>query len=587
MLGWNRCFSSPEGRGDFPCNHYEGFVKKQTASFAIFQGLSFDKSLMPANLLAGFTLAALAIPEVMAYTKISGTPIVTGLYTMLIPMALYAIFGSSRHLVVAADSATAAILAAGIAGMAIPQSPEWVALAGLLALMSAAFLILARLARLGFLANFLSRTVLIGFLSGVGIQVAIGALSGMLGLGSPAHPGIIGELENVVRGIGSISLPTLGISLGVLALVVGSRKISKKIPAAMIAVAISILAAWLFHLQSHGVSVIGDIPTGLPMIGLPHLAVNARIIERLAPTAFAMFVVILTQSAATSAAYAERSGETFDENVDLVGLSMANIGARLSLTFVVNGFQNKSEMVGSAGGTSQLAQLTSCALVLVVLLFLTGPLSLLPTAVLSAVVFIIGVELIDIAGMRKVLRERPYEFWVALITAAAVVFVGVEQSILLAIVLSLVVHTRHGYLVKNVLLVHGPEGWQQRNMDTRVQAAPGLVIYRFLHNLYYANAHVLRGDLLDLVAHADPALSWLCIDMAAVNDVDFTAAGVLRSVHGLLAEKGVRIVFCEMVDAARAEFKRSGLVETFGTGAFYPTSHAVIDAFASRNQKTP
>jgi SulP family sulfate permease len=159
----------------------------------MFQGLRGGTGRASANLIAGFTLAAIAIPEVMGYTRISCTPVITGLYTLLIPMALYALFGSSRHLVVAADSATAAILASGLWGMAAPNSTEWLALAGLLALMSAALLFLARLARLGFLANFLSRTVLIGFLSGVGVQVALGSLYDMLGLKSAEHGGFLGR----------------------------------------------------------------------------------------------------------------------------------------------------------------------------------------------------------------------------------------------------------------------------------------------------------------------------------------------------------------------------------------------------------
>ena len=551
----------------------------------MLQGLRSESPRVTANVLAGITLAALSIPEVMGYTRISGTPVATGLYTMLIPMVLYAFFGSSRHLVVAADSATAAILAAGIAGMAVPQSKEWLAMAGILALMSAAFLFLARLARLGFLANFLSRTVLIGFLSGVGVQVALGALPGMLGLPGGGHAGAFDHLRRMVNEIGQASMPALACSIGVLALIVGLRRVSGKIPGAMIAVTGGIVAVWAFHLQSHGVAVIGAIPTGLPRLGVPQIAVSASLLERLAPTAFAMFVVILAQSAATSRAYAERSNESFSENVDLVGLALANIGAGLSGTFVVNGSPTKTQIVAGAGGTSQLAQITSCIIVLAVLLFLTGPLSFLPTAVLSAVVFLIGVELINFSGMKMIYRERPYEFWVALVTAVAVVSVGIEQSILLALVLSLAVHTRHGYLVKNVVLVYGQKGWQQKQVETGQQAAPGLVIYRFLHNMYYANAHVLREDVLGVVERAQPALSWLCIDMAAVNDVDFTAAETLRALHGFLAAKGVRIVFCELVDATREGFRRSGLLDTFGPDAFFPTSAAVFETYGGASAR--
>ena len=419
-------------------------IKLRNWRFPLFQGiLPIDRSQIPTNIIAGLTLAALAIPEVMGYTKISGTPVITGLYTILIPLSLYALFGSSRHLVVGADSATAAILASSIASMATPRSDEWLALASIIAFMSAGFLILARIARLGFLSDFLSHTVLVGFLSGVGIQVAVGEISGILDL-SVEGQGTIHKLVNTLREIEHTNVNSLIIAVSVIVVIIGSRKISKKIPGALIAVIGAIIVSWALNLESYGVHVLGPIPSGLPHFGLPKIDFDMDLIQKLLPTAFAMFVVIIAQSAATSRAYAARYNEQFDENVDLVGLCLANIGAGLSGSFVVNGSPTKTQMVESAGGHSQLAQLTTSFIVLLVLLFFTGPLAYMPGAVLSAVVFLIGTELVDIRGMKRIYMERPWEFWVAIITAAVVVFVGVEQSILLAIVLSLVAHTRHG-----------------------------------------------------------------------------------------------------------------------------------------------
>jgi MFS superfamily sulfate permease-like transporter len=344
------------------------------------------------------------------------------------------------------------------------------------------------------------------------------------------------------------------------------------------------VVSWGFNLEGSGVPVLGKVPHGLPRLGLPDTLWSWDLVRELAPTAFAMFVVILAQSAATSRAYASRYNESFDENVDLVGLSLANIGAGLSGTFVVNGSPTKTQMVESAGGHSQLSQLTTSFIVLMVLLFLTGPLAYMPTAVLSTVVFLIGVELIDVRGMRRIFAERPWEFWVALLTGAAVVFVGVEQSILLAIVMSLVVHTRHGYLVNNMLLVTDEEnGWRQQMVSTAGQALPGLMIYRFMHNMYYANTQVLASEIIELARRAKPPLSWFCIDAAAVNDVDFTAAEALRSLHGLLAAKGIRLVFCEVVDEVRAEFDRSELTDLFGRDAFFPGPAAVVNAYGARD----
>jgi sulfate permease, SulP family len=551
--------------------------------FPAFQGLlPIDASEVPANIIAGITLAALAIPEVMGYTKIAGTPVITGLYTLLIPTTLYALFGSSRHLVVGADSATAAILASSLAAMAAPGSAEWLALAGLLALMAAGLLFLARLVRLGFLADFLSRTVLIGFLSGIGIQVAVGELAGMLGLLGGGH-GTVHKLMTTLQQLEGTNFTTLTVSAAVLGVIVGLRRVSKKIPGALIAVLGAIVASWALHLESYGVPVLGAIPSGLPRIGLPPVTLDGAVMQKLLPTAFAMLVVILAQSAATSRAYAARHNEKFSENTDLVGLGLANIGAGLSGTFVVNGSPTKTQMVESAGGHSQLAQLTTSVIVFMVLLFLTGPLAYMPEAVLSAVVFLIGLELVDLKGMMRIYAERPWEFWVAVIAAAVVVLVGVEQSILLAIVLSLVVHTRHGYRVNNLLIVPDKtSGWRQQQVSAPAQAMPGLMIYRFTHNMYYANSQVLNEEVVALVREANPPVSWFCIDATAINDVDFTAAETLRSLHGILAGQGIRFVWCEVVAAVRAEFDRSNLTDLFGRGAFFQTPAAVLSAYGQR-----
>jgi len=539
--------------------------------------LPIKGSQIPAEVIAGITLAALAIPEVMGYTKISGTPVITGLYTMLIPTFLFAFFGSSRHLVVGADSATAAILAAGLVGLAATGSDEYVALAAVLAIMAAVFLILARIIGLGFLADFLSRTVLIGFLTGVGIQVALGQISGMLGLKGGGH-GTLAKIWNDLQQIEQVNGYALATALTVLVVIVGSKKLSKKIPGALIAVIGAIVASWALGLEAH-VHVLGSIPSGLPHIGLPEVQWSGELIAKLVPTAFAMFVVILAQSAATSRAYAARYNERFSEDTDLVGLGLANIGAGLSGTFVVNGSPTKTQMVDSAGGRTQLSLLVMVLIVLMVLLFLTGPLAYMPEAVLSAIVFLIGIDLIDIKGMRSIYEQRRSEFWVAVLTALMVVFVGVEQGIILAIVLSLIDHTRRGYRPKNVVLVPSETGiLHAQPVATRAQAMPGLLIYRFTHSMYYANAEQLSEELNNLVNNADPSIRWLCLDASAVDDVDYSAAETLRSLFAVLKEKGIRLVVAQVLEDVR-ETSRYRLRELFGEDAFYDTLDDVVKAY--------
>ena len=543
--------------------------------FPFMQGiLPITAARVPAEIIAGITLAAIAVPEVMGYTKISGTPVITGLYTMLIPTALFALFGSSRHLVVGADSATAAILAAGLVGIASVGSDQYLALAGVLALMAAVFLILARVMRLGFLADFLSRTVLIGFLTGVGVQVALGQIAGMLGLESGGH-GTLGKLWHNLQHLGEANRYELTIALSVLVIIVGLEKISKKVPGALIAAVGALVASWAFGFDKL-VHVVGTVPSGLPLLGLPKVDWNWQVVQTLIPTAFAMFVVILAQSAATASAFATRYQESFNENTDLVGLALANIGAGLSGTFVVNGSPTKTQIVDSAGGRSQLSLLVMVGIVLLILLFLTGALAFMPEAALSAIVFLIGIGLVDVAGMRKVFAQRRSEFWVALITALTVVVVGVEQGIMLAIALSLIEHTRHGYRPKNSVLVPDESGGRQpKPVTSGAQAAPGLVIYRFTHSLYYANCQQLSDEVSRLADTAEPPLRWLCLEASAIDDVDYSAAETLRSVHARLKAKGIRLVVAEVMEDVKAA-SRYRFKEVLGEDAFYDSLDDVI-----------
>jgi high affinity sulfate transporter 1 len=539
-----------------------------TERFHVMQGvLPIDPSRVSIEVVAGVTLAALAIPEVMGYTAISGTPVVTGLYTILLPIAVFALLGSSRHLVVGADSATAAILAAGLVVLATPQSPSYVALAAAAALMTAGWLILARIIGLAFLADFLSRSVLVGFLTGVGIQVAAGQIAGMLGVPGGGS-GTIDKALTALSQLPQANLPTLIVSASVLVVIVGLRLVARQIPGALIAVVGSIVASYVFDLAAIGVKPLGPVPGGLPTIGLPDVALSS--LPPLLPTTFAMFVVILAQSAATSRAYAARYEERHDENTDLVGLSLANVAAGITGTFVVNGSPTKTQMVDSAGGRSQLSQLACAVVVLIVLLFLTGPLAFMPNAVLAAIVFLIGVELVDIKGMRRVLDARPREFWVALLTAVVVVAVGVEQAIIVAMALSLISHTRRGYDPHNSVLVPTPQGFfRPVPVADGGQAAPGLVIYRFTHSLYYANAQRFQDEVLALTKPAAVPTRWVCVDGTAIDDVDFTAGAMLGSVARTLHERQVRLVFADVSDHVREELDRSGVTEVVGKDAYF------------------
>ena len=529
--------------------------------FPVMQGiLPWNRKGVPTDIIAGVTLATLAIPEVMGYTSIAGMPVITGLYTILVPLLLFALLGSSRHLVVGADSATAAILAAGLAGLATAQSDQYVALAGMVALMAAALLIIARLVGLGFLADFMSRTVLIGFMTGVGIQVACGQVGGMLGL--PTGSGItidgrtfdntLAKLWSTLENIADISWSTVAVSAGVLVVILGGKALSPKIPGALIAVLGSMFISWQWNLVSHGVATLGPVPGGLPSVSFP--SVPRSDIPELLATAASIFVLILAQSAATSRAYAAKYSDKFDENVDLVGLGAANIGAAFTGTFVVNGSPTKTQMVDGAGGKSQLASVTTVGIVAIVLLWLTVPLQYMPEAVLSTVVFLIGIELVDIAGMQRVWKLRRDEFVVAAITAGTVVLVGVLQGIIIAIVLSLIDHLRRSYRPPTAVMtpITGDRAgdWSAGRVAPTLATEPGLVVYRFSAPLYYANAQHFTEELLAFGTSDDPP-DWVCVYAAAIPDVDMSGAESLESILANLSASGVTLVFAEVMPEVR------------------------------------
>jgi sulfate permease, SulP family len=538
--------------------------------------LPIERSRVATDVLAGVTLAALGIPEVLGYAKIAGMPVVTGLYTLLLPMAVFAILGSSRHLVVAADSATAAILAASLAGLAVAGSPQYVRLAGLAALLAGGLLLLARAARLGFLANFLSRSVLVGFLTGVGIQVAIGQLPSMLGVPAAGRQ-TVPRLWDTVRALPDAHLADVAIAAGVIVIVLVARRITPRIPGALIAVIIAIGVSRAADLARHGVAVVGPVPRGLPSLVLPALGWHDAV--TLLGAAASLFVVILAQSAATSRAYAVKYEEELSENTDLVGLSAANAAAAFTGTFVVNGSPTKTQVVDNSGGRSQLAQLTTAAVVLVVLVLLTGPLAYLPEAALAAVVFLIAAGLIDVTGMRRILATRRRESVVALLTAAAVVVLGVEYGLVLAIVASIVDHLRHSYSPLNSVLVKSPAGhWRPIPVAPGARTEDGLVIYRFGTSLYFANVPKLVDDVMTLTGHGGP-VRWLVVDCTAIEDIDYTASVVLARLAGQLQRRHVRLALSTVLGPVQKQLDRYGIGAALGPGCYYGTPTEALEAF--------
>jgi len=528
--------------------------------------------------LAGFQLAAMNIPQALGYTKIAGMPVITGFYTLLLPLLAFAVFGSSRYLVVAADSATASILAGKLATMAPIASARYVALASTVALLTAGFLLLARILKLGFLADFLSQTVLTGFLTGVGFQVGIAVLGEMVGLEVHSNR-TVGQLVDMFRSLPRIHLPTVALSAVVVTGVFAFSRFAPKVPGSLLAVAGAIGASSTWDFAGHGIAIIGPVVGGLPHLGLPDMHWND--VVPLLGVSVSCFVMVLAQSAATARFYAVRHHQHLDESVDLVGLSAANAAAGLSGTFVVDGSPTQTAMVECSGGQSQLAQVATAIAVAFVLLFVTKPLQYLPRCVLGAIVFFIAVRLIDVRGLREIRRESPGEYALAVFTAAVVVLVGVEQGILLAMVLSLLRIVRNSYRPHTgVFVVNEGDIWQVVPAVPGAVSKTGLVIYRFGAALFYANASLLAEQIRGLVGPTPSPVRWLVVDAEAITNVDYTAARVVRELHQELADRGVALVFARAPASLRADLDRHLLTEVIGPTQFFDRLHDAVAAFA-------
>lgn len=556
--------------------------------------MAFPKALTPVSLrgykaawlgpdiLAGATLAAVAIPEVMGYTTISQTPIVTGLYTILLPLLAFALLGSSKLLVVGGDSATAAILAAGLAGAGIaglkPESPQWVALCGLTALMTGVILLLARLLRLGFIGDFLSASVLIGFLTGVGIQVATGQIPDILGV--PKGSGSWFEQQWAwITSIGQLSWPTLAYGAATIGIIFLFKLFIPKIPGAIVAVVGLLTLATLTDATSYGVAVVGAIQGGLPPIGLPQ-GLEWSDVGALVPTAFACFFIVIAQSAATSRSFALKHGDRADVNRDIVGLSAANLAAGLSGTFVVNGSPTKTQILDGVKGRTQVANLVVVLITLIVLLFLTDLLTDLPKAVLAGVVFVIGLELIDIKGLVRVSRRRPRELAIAIVTALTVVILGVGPGIVLALVVSLLDVIERQYKARALVLEPKPGGgYKYEDAVPGAQSAPGLIVFRFDADLFFANASGFSDRLEAVVNGAPDPVKWLILDCTGVSDIDYSAGQSVADVTDYLHQRDIHLILARPEKQLLETLERYDLIKRLDPKHIFDDLDTAVAAF--------
>ncbi|APA87360.1 SulP family inorganic anion transporter [Paraburkholderia sprentiae WSM5005] len=550
-------------------------LQKIAARASVLKGvLPLSRVAAARDALAGVQLASMDIPQVLGYARIAGMPAVTGLYTVFLPLVAFAFFGASRHLVVAADSATATIFASRLATMAPASSVEYAALAAMVALLTAALLLVARIFKLGFLADFLSRTVLVGFLAGVGAQVGIAMLADMVGV--PGHAASsLNQLLLVVRGSAQINRPTLAISLLVVAAILVSKRFWPRLPVPLIAVVAGIAASDAFGFAAHGISILGPVEGGLPPLRIP--SVTWQQMLDLVPVAASCFVMIVAQSAAASRVFAERYHESVDTNADLLGIAAANAAAAFSGAFVVNGSPTQTAMADRAGTRSQFAQLVFAAVVVVVLLFFSRYLQYLPHCILASIVFTIAIGLVNVRSLFSIRRESPGEFWLASITAAAVVLIGVEHGILVAVALSLLRHVRHSYRPHTMMLAPNGDGmWVPVPAVPGMETAPGLIVYRFGADLFYANDHFFVDDTRRLIDRAPNPVRWFVVDASAITDVDYSAARSVGELCSALKRNGVEVIFARVNRYLRSDMDRHGITPIVEERCIFGTLHEAL-----------
>jgi MFS superfamily sulfate permease-like transporter len=414
----------------------------------------------------------------------------------------------------------------------------------------------------------------VGFLSGVGVSLVIGQLPEMLGVEVHAS-GFLPRFIATLTQLPHAHLPTVLVAGGVLAAIAAAEQF-RSVPGPLVAVVLAISSTWLFRLDRIGVAIVGRVPAGLPAFGMP--TATGHEIAVLLPTVASMFLVIVAQSAATARSFAQKYNEPLNENRDLLALAAANALAGVSGTFVVNGSPTKTAIVDAAGARSQLAQVTTAGVVVVVLLAATALLAWLPVAALAALVFVIGIKLLDVAALQQIYRFRKITFAVAVGTLAAVVLLGVERGMFVAITLSVLDHLRQEYQPKDIVLITSEARIRPARADAGVESEPGLVVYRFEAPLFFANADYFAGRVQDLVRRAPHAVRWFVFDLVSTDEIDFTGGLTLVSKIQQLRQQGVVVAIADGEDV-RDDLERIGALQHVAPHHLFDSAASAVEAY--------
>jgi high affinity sulfate transporter 1 len=540
----------------------------------------YRRPWLRSDLVAGVVLAAILVPQGMAYAELAGLPAVTGLYTTIGCLVGYAIFGPSRVLVLGPDSSVSPLIFAAIVPLIVTDDPKTaIALAGMLAVLVGLIEIGLGLGKLGFIADLLSSEVQVGYMNGLAITIVVGQLPKLFGFSTDAS-GFFDEIRAFVDHLDQTETAALVVGVGVLVILLGLPRLTRKIPAVLVAVVAATVVSAAFGLSDR-IATVGTLPKGFPTPAVPWTQLSD--VGPLLIAAIGITLVSLTDTIATSAAFAARRGDEVDPDQEMIGIGAANIGAGLLQGFAVSTSGSRTAVAEQAGAKTRLTGLVGAALVVVLLLFLNGLLADLPQSALAAVVITAALSLVNVGVLRSYWRVRRTAVVLSLTATIGVVLLGVLQGIVVAVFLAVLLFFRRNWWPHGAVLGQsdGLDGWHSTEVNPDGREVPGIVIYRWEAPLFFANAGALRRQIRHLVRERQPR--WIVLQCEAITDIDLTAAAMLRQLDDELNAAGVRVAFVELRSRLQDLVERYGLYETLDRDHFYPTIESALDAIRAED----
>jgi high affinity sulfate transporter 1 len=544
------------------------------------QLLAYRRDWLPHDLAAGVSVAAVALPTAIAYSSIVGLPPVNGLYAAILPLLVYAALGTSRHLIVNPDAATCALVASTLAPLAASDPAALPSLAVLLALVTGVVCIAPGALRLGFVADFLSRPILVGFLNGVAIHIFLGQIGRVFVFRIESH-GIVPTLVEWAQKLPQTHLPTLAVGLLTLGVLVASRRFVPRVPGPLVAIVLAVAVVKAWSLEAQGVAVVGSVPAGLPELRWPELERGA--LRPLVLGALGVALLSFSNAMVVARSFAAKGRYEVDADREFFALGACQLAAGLSQGFALSGTESRTAMNHAMGGRSQAAGIVAALLMAAVLLFLTGPLAYLPQAALGAILVMAAIGLFDVRELRHLWQVNGRELVIALVTMFGVVALGVLDGILLAVLLSILFLLARTSRPPDAVLgrVEGMRGWHDVSHHEGAETQPGLVLYRFGSAIVFFNAPYFKKRVLQLAAEIE-GTRWLVVDGAPLNLIDTTGAEVVADLSEELARRGIRLGFANLRSQVRAVLERAGVTARLGDDAFYATLNSARRAFEAQ-----